>query len=157
MLMKPEVLRRALSDARSGQVVFVSHCMLNQNVRYQGGATRPERSTRWWQGCSAPGWASSRCRARSSPLGVGWTSSTPCPRTGLIERDFAGCAARPAGCSCSTHVWPTAVSQARSLAKFVITSGPANPYRRCLGSALAFVWGAHHVGSQGRAGHHRRL
>src|SRR5215207_7243130 len=41
MLMKPEVLRRALSDARSGQVVFVSHCMLNQNVRYQGGATRP--------------------------------------------------------------------------------------------------------------------
>lgn len=41
MLMKSEVLRRVLSDARSGQVVFVSHCMLNQNVRYQGGATRP--------------------------------------------------------------------------------------------------------------------
>jgi predicted secreted protein len=41
MLMKREVLRRALSDARSGQVVFVSHCILNQNVRYQGGATRP--------------------------------------------------------------------------------------------------------------------
>jgi predicted secreted protein len=41
MLMKPEVLRRVLCDARSGQVVFVSHCMLNQNVRYQGGATRP--------------------------------------------------------------------------------------------------------------------
>jgi predicted secreted protein len=40
MLMKPKVLRRVLSDARSGQVVFVSHCMLNQNVRYQGGATR---------------------------------------------------------------------------------------------------------------------
>ena len=39
--MKPQVLRRVLSDARSGQVVFVSHCMLNQNVRYQGGATRP--------------------------------------------------------------------------------------------------------------------
>jgi hypothetical protein len=41
MLMKPEALRRVLSDARSGKVVFVSHCMLNQNVRYQGGATRP--------------------------------------------------------------------------------------------------------------------
>jgi predicted secreted protein len=41
MLMKPQVLRRVLSDARSGQVVFLSHCMLNQNVRYQGGATRP--------------------------------------------------------------------------------------------------------------------
>jgi hypothetical protein len=34
MLMKPQALRRILSDARSGQVVFVSHCMLNQNVRY---------------------------------------------------------------------------------------------------------------------------
>jgi predicted secreted protein len=41
MLMKPEVLRGVLSDARSGRVMFVSHCMLNQNVRYQGGATRP--------------------------------------------------------------------------------------------------------------------
>jgi hypothetical protein len=41
MLMKPQVLRQVLSDARSGQVVFVSHCMLNQNVRYLGGATRP--------------------------------------------------------------------------------------------------------------------
>jgi predicted secreted protein len=39
--MKPEVLRRVLSDARSGQVVFVSHCLLNQNVRYLGGATQP--------------------------------------------------------------------------------------------------------------------
>jgi hypothetical protein len=41
MLMKPEVLRGVLSDVRPGQVVFVSHCVLNQNVRYQGGATRP--------------------------------------------------------------------------------------------------------------------
>ena len=69
--MKPEVLRGVLSDARSGRVMFVSHCMLNQNVRYQGGATRPERWTRWWQTCNAPGWASSRCSARSSALGWG--------------------------------------------------------------------------------------
>lgn len=41
MLMKPEALRRVLGDPRSGQVVFVSHCMLNQNVRYRVGATRP--------------------------------------------------------------------------------------------------------------------
>jgi predicted secreted protein len=41
MLMKQDVLRQVLSDARSGQVVFVSHCMLNQNVRYLGGATQP--------------------------------------------------------------------------------------------------------------------
>jgi hypothetical protein len=55
MLMKPEVLRRVLGDARSGQVVFVSHCMLNQNVRYRGAARRiPERSTRWWPGCNVP-------------------------------------------------------------------------------------------------------
>lgn len=36
-----DVLRRVLADARSGRVVFVSHCLLNQNVRYLGGATRP--------------------------------------------------------------------------------------------------------------------
>lgn len=34
-------LARQLSDERSGQVVFVSHCPLNQNVRYPGGAVRP--------------------------------------------------------------------------------------------------------------------
>lgn len=27
-------------DARGGRVVFVSHCLLNENVRYPGGATR---------------------------------------------------------------------------------------------------------------------
>jgi hypothetical protein len=53
--MNREVLRRALSDARSGQVVFLTHCMLNQNVRYQGGATRPGAVERWWQGCNVPG------------------------------------------------------------------------------------------------------
>ncbi len=34
-------LRRTLADERGGRVVFVSHCLLNQNVRYLGGATRP--------------------------------------------------------------------------------------------------------------------
>ena len=29
-----------LSDGRSGRVIFVSHCLLNENVRYLGGATR---------------------------------------------------------------------------------------------------------------------
>jgi predicted secreted protein len=33
-------LRRALADERGGRVVFASHCLLNQNVRYLGGATR---------------------------------------------------------------------------------------------------------------------
>jgi predicted secreted protein len=30
-----------IKDRRSGQVAFVSHCLLNQNVRYLGGATQP--------------------------------------------------------------------------------------------------------------------
>jgi predicted secreted protein len=34
-------LRTALADSRSGQVVFLSHCLLNQNTRYLGGATCP--------------------------------------------------------------------------------------------------------------------
>lgn len=34
-------LQRSLADARSGEVVFVSHCLLNQNTRYLGGAVCP--------------------------------------------------------------------------------------------------------------------
>ena len=34
-------LRRLLRDVRSGQVVFLSHCLLNQNTRYPGGAICP--------------------------------------------------------------------------------------------------------------------
>ena len=30
-----------IRDERGGRVVFVSHCLLNENVRYLGGATRP--------------------------------------------------------------------------------------------------------------------
>ncbi len=44
----PEMARVRLStlpegvrDARAGKVVFLSHCLLNQNVRYLGGAFRP--------------------------------------------------------------------------------------------------------------------
>ena len=36
-----ERLVEQLSDERSRRVVFVSHCLLNQNVRYLGGACRP--------------------------------------------------------------------------------------------------------------------
>jgi predicted secreted protein len=35
------VLSARLEDARSKQVAFVSHCLLNENVRYLGGAFRP--------------------------------------------------------------------------------------------------------------------
>ena len=34
-------LQRSIVDARSGEVVFVSHCLLNQNTRYLGGAVCP--------------------------------------------------------------------------------------------------------------------
>jgi hypothetical protein len=33
--------KKALTDARSRRVAFVAHCLLNQNARYQGGASRP--------------------------------------------------------------------------------------------------------------------
>lgn len=33
--------RRSMVDARGGDVVFVSHCLLNQNTRYLGGAVCP--------------------------------------------------------------------------------------------------------------------
>ena len=37
---RAEQLRGQLADARGGRVVFLSHCLLNQNVRYLGGAGR---------------------------------------------------------------------------------------------------------------------
>jgi predicted secreted protein len=37
---RAERLREQLADARGGRVVFLSHCLLNQNVRYLGGAGR---------------------------------------------------------------------------------------------------------------------
>ena len=36
-----ELLRERLQDQRSGKVLVLSHCLLNQNVRYLGGAVRP--------------------------------------------------------------------------------------------------------------------
>lgn len=36
-----DTLPAGLKDPRSGRVVFVSHCLLNQNVRYLGGAVAP--------------------------------------------------------------------------------------------------------------------
>jgi predicted secreted protein len=38
---KLDTLRARLADKRSNRVVFVSHCILNENVRYLGGAFRP--------------------------------------------------------------------------------------------------------------------
>jgi predicted secreted protein len=42
-VLKPRIeqLTRRLADERSRRVVFLSHCLLNQNVRYLGGAFHP--------------------------------------------------------------------------------------------------------------------
>ena len=37
----PTVWSGRLQDARSKQVIFLSHCLLNENTRYLGGAARP--------------------------------------------------------------------------------------------------------------------
>jgi hypothetical protein len=37
----PSPLARRLPDQRQGQVVFLSHCVLDENTRYLGGAGRP--------------------------------------------------------------------------------------------------------------------
>lgn len=40
-LLRPRQLLDQLGDERGRQVMLVSHCLLNQNTRYAGGATRP--------------------------------------------------------------------------------------------------------------------
>lgn len=37
---KVQSLQRSLKDRRSGKVIFLSHCILNENTRYLGGACR---------------------------------------------------------------------------------------------------------------------
>lgn len=37
-MQKVQILRELLADRRSGKVVFLSHCLLNENTRYLGGA-----------------------------------------------------------------------------------------------------------------------
>jgi uncharacterized protein YbbK (DUF523 family) len=44
-----------LADARGRRVVFVSHCLLNQNVRYPGGASQPAGFTELATGYLAGG------------------------------------------------------------------------------------------------------
>jgi deazaflavin-dependent oxidoreductase (nitroreductase family) len=46
-----ERLASRLGDARSGRVVLVSHCLLNENTRYLGGAGRPGCVPEVVQGC----------------------------------------------------------------------------------------------------------
>lgn len=41
MRSRMESIRARLADERSGKVAFISHCLLNENVRYLGGAFHP--------------------------------------------------------------------------------------------------------------------
>lgn len=50
-----EALARQLPDERQGRVVFLSHCLLNENTRYLGGAGRPGCVREIVDGCAAAG------------------------------------------------------------------------------------------------------
>ncbi len=39
-MKKAQILQQRLKDSRSKKVIFLSHCILNENVRYLGGACR---------------------------------------------------------------------------------------------------------------------
>ena len=59
---------RTTHDQRSGRVVFLSHCLLNKNTRYLGGAGRPGSVVEIVNRVSNGESASSSCRAlRSMP------------------------------------------------------------------------------------------
>lgn len=53
--MRTGELQARLADRRSGRVVFVSHCLLNENVRYLGGACRPGPIKEWLDRWAAEG------------------------------------------------------------------------------------------------------
>jgi hypothetical protein len=64
------VLSERLADARGKQVAFVSHCLLNENVRYLAALSDPAGSQRWWRSSSTEESASARCPAPSNTLGA---------------------------------------------------------------------------------------
>ena len=82
-------LQARLADRRSGRVIFVSHCLLNENVRYLGGACYPgavaELADKW----------------RSEGLGI---CQMPCPEQlawgGVLKRSIA-----PAYGASTTWLW----------------------------------------------------
>jgi hypothetical protein len=51
-----ELLRERLRDQRGGKVLVVSHCLLNQNVRYLGGAAHPGMVEEALQEACRHGW-----------------------------------------------------------------------------------------------------
>jgi hypothetical protein len=56
-------LENSMADTRSGQVEFVSHCLLNQNTRSLGGAVCRGVVSAAICPCLQDGTGSSRCRA----------------------------------------------------------------------------------------------
>ncbi|HET7338172.1 MAG TPA: hypothetical protein VFK22_01375 [Candidatus Dormibacteraeota bacterium] len=83
-------LRTRLADRRSGRVVFAPHCLLNENVRYLGGACRPGPVNEWLDRWAAEG------------VGI---CQMPCPE----QRAWGGVAKprlAPAYGSRGTPMWP---------------------------------------------------
>jgi uncharacterized protein YbbK (DUF523 family) len=83
-------LQRRLQDRRGGRVVFVSHCLLNENVRYPGGACRPGSIREWLD------------RWESEGVGI---CQMPCPE----QRAWGGVAKRyiaPAFAAQGSALWP---------------------------------------------------
>ncbi len=74
-----EALQEQLKDGRGKRVVFVSHCLLNENVRYLGGALRRGRVEEVIMGFLRQGSASARCHVLSNERGVACSSATSSP------------------------------------------------------------------------------
>ncbi|HEY7605462.1 MAG TPA: hypothetical protein VID07_01660 [Actinomycetes bacterium] len=56
MRARLDLLRNRLQDERSGKVLVLSHCLLNQNVRYLGGAVHPGMVEEALQEARRHGW-----------------------------------------------------------------------------------------------------
>ncbi|MFN8512662.1 MAG: hypothetical protein U0232_03195 [Thermomicrobiales bacterium] len=111
-----DALRERLRDARSGRVVFLSHCLLNEHTRYPGGACHACCVREVVERCldAELGMVQLPCPEELAWGGVGKRALLPV--YGLRHRapGFPGCAASSSRPSCATPGIAIAASPAGS-------------------------------------------
>lgn len=127
---RSELVQR-LRDARGRRVVFLAHCMLNENTRYLGGACRA--------GCVK------EVLAQCIELGLG-VVQLPCPEErawgGVLKRHllraYGAAVAHPRGWRLARALWPVALAHTREVYRRLARRVGAQ-LADCVASGIAVV------------------
>jgi hypothetical protein len=152
-----ELLCERLQDQRSGKVPVLSHCLLNQNVRYLGGAVHPGMVEEVVEEARRRGYGLYQLPCPEQRAWVGYSnapSSPPTPRRGPWA---IGCAGRCSGSSPATPTSATGSWPGESLATSPTTCGRGCGGGRGRGGWIAVLRGPPDAGTLGCRGGHGGL